>query len=66
MPATEWQYMTMKLMAGGVLGGKVDIDEMSEALNEAGRAGWELVTAFDTNFSEGRSREVILVFKRPG
>lgn len=65
MSATQWQYMSMKLLAGGMLGGKIDIDEMTGALNEAGRSGWELVTAFDTNFSEGRSREVILVFKRP-
>ena len=54
----------MKLQPGGFFGGKVDIDELQAALNSYGQEGWELVSAFDTSYAEGASREVILILKR--
>ena len=61
-----WEYMTILLGAGGFFGGVVSGDTLTEKLNELGREGWELVTAFDTNMLHGRTRDVVAVLKRPG
>ncbi|GGJ07550.1 DUF4177 domain-containing protein [Paenibacillus hunanensis] len=60
----QWEYKTVKLAAGGFLGGKVDDDHLQETLNALGFEGWELVSSFDTTMSQGSSREIILIFKR--
>ena len=54
----------LKIEPGGLLGGKVNIDEMKSYLNKLGHQGWELVNSFETNILRGRSREVILLLKR--
>lgn len=61
----RWEYETLKVHPGGLLGGKIDVEDLAEVLNSRGRDGWELVSAFDTNYGNGASREVILVLKRP-
>ena len=62
----KWEYMTLMLPATGlVLGGKIDGQEFTNRLNRLGGEGWELVTVFDTNMSEGKTRDVIAVLKRP-
>lgn len=60
----KWEYMTIALKASGFLGGKVDPDELTARLDEAGESGWELVNVFATSQSEGATREVLAVFKR--
>jgi hypothetical protein len=60
----QWEYRTLKYITGGFLGGKVDTEEFEEELNRHGIEGWELVSCFDTNSTQGQSREVIIVFKR--
>ena len=60
----SWEYKTIKLEAKGILGGKMDVEEVDSKLNEQGRGGWELVTVFDTNMGHGRTRDVIAIFKR--
>jgi len=60
----KWEYMTIALPAAGFLGGKIDPDELTARLDEAGSAGWELVNVFATARSDGRTREVMAVFKR--
>jgi hypothetical protein len=60
-----WEYEVLKLEPGGLLGDKMDVEEMREILNSKGRQGWELVGGFDTNYGEGATREVILLLKRP-
>jgi hypothetical protein len=62
---TRWEYEVLKLEPGGLLGDKMDDDEMKELLNRLGADGWELVSAFDTNYGEGATREVIMLLKRP-
>jgi hypothetical protein len=59
-----WEYKTIALAAHGFLGGKLDMTRFDQMLNELGREGWELVSAFDTNQSYGATRDVIAVFKR--
>jgi hypothetical protein len=61
----KWEYMTIALKAGGFLGGKVNPDELTARLDEAGAAGWELVSVFTTAQGYGKTRDVLAVFKRP-
>jgi hypothetical protein len=60
----QWEYKTVLLRTGGFLGGKVNPEHLEEALNHAGRDGWELVSVFDTSQGSGQTRDVIAVFKR--
>lgn len=61
----QWAYTTAKYETGGFLGGKVDEGELSDLLNSYGIQGWELVSCFDTSLHQGKSRDIICVFKRP-
>lgn len=60
----NWEYKTIKVEPKGFFGGKVDLNELEAELNTLGRNGWELVSTFETNMSQGASREVVCVFKR--
>ena len=60
----KWEHMTIAMKAGGFLGGKVNPDELTARLDEAGAAGWELVNVFATSKQSGQSRDVLAVFKR--
>jgi len=61
-----WEYLTEKCLAGGLLGGKVDLEELRSRLNHLGQFGWELVSALDTNQAPyGETREIVLILKRP-
>lgn len=60
----KWEYKSVKIETTGFFGGKVDTDTFDRAANELGEEGWEMISCFDTNSSEGASRYVIAVFKR--
>jgi len=45
-------------------GGKVDESTLNQKLNALGHVGWELVSSFDTSKADGRSRNIVLIFKR--
>ena len=61
----KWEYKTIKLATTGwFVGGKLDEKQLDEHLNNLGFDGWELVSAFDTNQAEGRTRDVVVIFKR--
>jgi hypothetical protein len=63
---TKWDYMTVMVPATGLLhGGKIDAQGMTDRLNQLGGDGWELVSIFETNMREGRTRDVFAVLKRP-
>ena len=62
----KWEYKTLKLKAKGFMGGKVDEEQLDAMMNELGRNGWELTAAFDTNEGYGNTRDVVVLFKRPG
>jgi hypothetical protein len=64
MTPVTWEYHTLKVLPGGFFGGKVDEDELLASLNRMGAAGWELVSAFDTSYGQGTSREILLILKR--
>jgi hypothetical protein len=61
----RWEYQTFKIQPKGLMGGKTDLDDLRNSLNQAGAQGWELVSSFETNLGHGRTREVVFVFKRP-
>jgi len=61
----KWEYKIIKTSAKGMLGGKVDQGSLETNMNEMGREGWELVSAFDTSQELGKTRDVLLLFKRP-
>ncbi|WP_438432644.1 DUF4177 domain-containing protein [Gorillibacterium sp. sgz500922] len=60
----RWEYKSIHLKTGGVMGGLLDKDEFEERLNALGHEGWELVSVFDTNQGYGATRQVVAVFKR--
>jgi hypothetical protein len=61
----KWEYKTIKFGAkGGFFGGKLDEKKLEAYINELGRDGWELVTAFDTNMAQGQTRDIVAIFKR--
>ena len=62
----KWEYMTLMLPAAGlILGGKIDAQKLTDRLNQLGKERWELVSVFDTNMLEGKTRDVFAVLKRP-
>ena len=65
-PATTWEYKSIKLKLGGVLGGRVDQKELDRTLAEAGGEGWELVTVLVAALYQGRTKDAVAIFKRPG
>ena len=62
---TRWEYRTLKFEPGGWSGGKVDCLELQDHLNEAGAQGWEITGVIETTIHEGRTREVVILMKRP-
>lgn len=60
-----WEYKSVKLKLRGFLGGRVDQDQLDQRLNEAGAEGWELVTGIATALYQGRTKDTVLIFKRP-
>ena len=63
--AQLWEYKSVKLKLHGFLGGRVDQDHLDHLLNEAGAEGWELVTGIATALYQGRTKDTVLIFKRP-
>jgi hypothetical protein len=61
-----WEYMTLMMGATGFVGVTFDGDALTARLNELGSEGWELVTVFDTNLPQGRTKDIVAMLKRPG
>ena len=60
-----FEYKTIKLgTTGWFVGGNLDERKLDDYMNNLGREGWELVSAFDTNQNYGASKDVIAIFKR--
>ena len=60
----RWEYLTVELKTSRTWS-SVKHKAVREELNEAGAAGWELVSVFDTNDRSGRTANLVGVFKRP-
>ncbi len=61
-----WEYRTVVFdVSGWLIGGKLDGQGFNDRLNQLGEEGWELVSVFDTNHTQGGTRDVVAVLKRP-
>lgn len=64
-----WEYRTVQFDfdAGTFFnqGGLFDSSLLTTELNRLGWEGWELVSVFDTNNVQGKTRFVVGVLKRP-
>ena len=65
----NWQYKTIAFnIRRGFFpftpGGQIEEDEITRTLNELGKEGWELVSAFDTNYEGGSTNAVVCILKR--
>ena len=61
----QWEYKTLSMNIPGWPIPEAQPKEIDAALNRAGREGWELVTALDTNAGSGASYQLVAIFKRP-
>jgi hypothetical protein len=61
----RWEYQTVIFEASLWLSsGELDGEAFQGKLEEMGKAGWELVSVFDTNRQQGVTYQVVAVFKR--
>ena len=64
--ATRWHYATLKIDVDRFLRGPhIDVEQVSRHLDRFGGEGWELVSMIDVNAGEGRTCDLVAVFKRP-
>ncbi|MBD3297598.1 MAG: DUF4177 domain-containing protein [candidate division Zixibacteria bacterium] len=62
----SWEYKSLMVKAkGGILRETKPETDLDEVCNEAGREGWELVSAFSIAETQGRTSSICLLFKRP-
>jgi hypothetical protein len=62
----KWEYNLFSLRIGGFFAtDDLDAAGLNQKLNLMGNEGWELVSVFDTHVDHGRTRDVLVVFKRP-
>ena len=61
---TRWEYRVMLMGIEGFFGPKVDLDQLGHYLDEAGEAGWELVSVAPITRGEGRTVELMGILKR--
>lgn len=60
----KYEYQTKVVDAKGLWGGKVDVTEYDQSLNEMGQQGWELIETIASNEVLGSTRYIICTFKR--
>lgn len=57
----KWEYSTLTIETDRW----TSEEYISKRLNNMGKDGWEMVSAFGTSKFEGVTREVVMIFKRP-
>ncbi|MBI5857072.1 MAG: DUF4177 domain-containing protein [Sphingobacteriales bacterium] len=55
------------MRTGGIFssGGKFNFQEITNSLNDLGKAGWEVVGCTDINRYGGTSKNIMIILKRP-
>jgi hypothetical protein len=62
----KWEYTTVIFdTSTWIFAGKLDGQEFNDRLNRLGEEGWELASVFGTSLTEGGTRDVVAVLKRP-
>lgn len=60
----RWEYRVGLIQVAGLLGPKIDVDEIGAYLNQAGDDGWEAVSIVAVNYNQGATSEMLITFKR--
>ncbi|MCD6446632.1 MAG: DUF4177 domain-containing protein [Candidatus Marinimicrobia bacterium] len=60
---TKWEYKVIEFDSTGIMGGLVDTKNVENQLNELGKLGWGLVSAYST-VGSGTARKVIYNLKK--
>lgn len=60
----KWEYKTVAFETKGTWGGSLDVSLFDEELNKNGKSGWEMVSCFVTQQTQGVTKAVFAVFKR--
>ena len=61
----KFEYKSLKTTEKkSFLQSSLDTQELELYLNKLGDEGWELVSAVGTNAADGRTNEIVLLFKR--
>ena len=64
----QWEYFTHRLTTADALGfsmGNADAKAVNDMLNWYGHQGWELISMCPMDASNGGTRYLLFVFKRP-
>jgi hypothetical protein len=63
----KWEYQTLKFSTSRTVVQPTDLDveRFTNALNAVGSEGWELVSVFSINSTEGDTATVNATLKRP-
>lgn len=65
-PVTGWEYKVLKINIDGFFfGPDLDPQVLANELNRVGQEDWELVNTVDINRGNGRTAELVAIFKRP-
>jgi Domain of unknown function (DUF4177) len=66
MQSSGWEYMILDVGVSGFwLGPDLDGDALTAKLNELGAAGWEAVGLTGMTIGAGRTKDLIVILKRP-
>lgn len=62
----RWEYRSLLWDARkGLLGGKIDREQLDNQLNVLGQEGWDLVSTSPSTREGGSTRDIVLILKRP-
>jgi hypothetical protein len=60
----KFEYKVFAIDTKGFWGGRVEIDQIENQLNQLGNEGWEMVSCTSTNQSYGASKSIVCILKR--
>lgn len=60
----KYEYKVIKTTEEGFWDPKVDEKNVETEMNKLGAEGWELTSVIDTNNYQGKTKEIVLFFKR--
>lgn len=61
----RWEYLLFKAKPEGWLHDSIHEDSIEQVLNNLGQQGWEVTSTIETNVGEGRTKDVVILLKRP-
>jgi len=66
MPTQRWEYLVLDVgVTGFWIGPDLDGDAFTAKLNELGAQGWEAVGIASMSIIQGRTKDLVVILKRP-